>query len=78
MKFPTSIDVLHLWKFNTKYRGDKLIMILYIFWLLEIMITEDSKAEEKKKNSLVNIEQTPLRGHLLWSRGCPLDRGSTV
>ena len=55
MKFPTSIDVLHLWQFNTKYRGDKLIMILYIFWLLEIMITEDSKAEEKKKNSLVNI-----------------------
>ena len=55
MKFPTSIDVLHLWQFNTKYRRDKLIMILYIFWLLEIMITEDSKAEEKKKNSLVNI-----------------------
>ena len=38
MNYFTQIDELHLWKFNTQYRRDKLIMIFsYIIEVLERM-----------------------------------------
>ena len=75
-----------MWEFNTKYRRDKLIMIVFVHNLAGREKDCSRFQGRMYKNKIIcwlSINKpkstTPLfRGYLPGSRGCPLNRGSTL